>query len=306
MVLDESSAKRVKGSIGSLFMHADTVDKCLMALGFVGAVFDGITNRLPMFFTSHVVNAIGSASTKGNDASQQKINKNVVAMLYVAAISWVACFIGGYCWARTGERQAARLRATYLKALLRQDLGYFDLHETSISDVIISISNDSLIIQDAISETVPMFVTKISMLISSYVVAFVLLWKLAIVALPFAMLVIVPTWLCGRSLMGLSRKIRSEYNRAGTIAEQGISSIRTVYAFVGEKKTVAEYSKALNVSAKLGLRQGLVKGLAIGSNGIVFAIWAFLSYYSIKLVRYDGVRGGTVYAIGSSIIFGCR
>ncbi|POO00348.1 ABC-transporter [Trema orientale] len=151
-----------------------------------------------------------------------------------------------------------------------------------------------------------MFVTKVSMFISSYVIAFVLLWKLAIVALPLAMLVIVPSWLCGRSLMGLSRKIRSEYNRAGTIAEQAISSIRIVYAFVGEKTTVAEYSKALNVSAKLGLRQGLVKGLAIGSNGIVFAIWAFLSYCSIKLVMYDGVRGGTVYAIGSSIIFGCR
>ncbi|PON99864.1 hypothetical protein TorRG33x02_042820 [Trema orientale] len=94
VVLDESGTKRVKGSIGSIFMHADMVDMCLMALGFVGSVFDGITSRLPMFFTSHVVNAIGSASTRDNDASQHTINKNVVAMLYVAAISWVACFLG--------------------------------------------------------------------------------------------------------------------------------------------------------------------------------------------------------------------
>ena len=153
---------------------------------------------------------------------------------------------------------------------------------------------------------IPDFVSKVSAFIGGYMVAFLLVRKLAMVALPLALLLLIPGWLCGRSLMDLSRKIRSEYNRAGTIAEQAISSIRTVYAFVGEKTTVAEYSKALNVSAKLGLRQGLVKGLAIGSNGIVFAIWAFLSYYSIKLVMYDGVRGGTVYAIGSSIIFGCR
>ncbi|PON54694.1 hypothetical protein PanWU01x14_193170 [Parasponia andersonii] len=70
---------------------------------------------------------------------------------------------------------------------------------------------------------------------------------------------------------------------------------------------------ALN-NERFGLRQGLVKGLAIRSNGIVFAIWAFLSYYSIRLVMYDGtilvmydgVKGGTLYAMGSSIIFGGR
>ncbi|PON77417.1 hypothetical protein TorRG33x02_240660, partial [Trema orientale] len=53
----------------------DMVDKCLMALGFVGAVFDGITNRLPMFFTGHMVNTIGNASTMDKDAFQPNINK---------------------------------------------------------------------------------------------------------------------------------------------------------------------------------------------------------------------------------------
>ncbi|PON33539.1 hypothetical protein PanWU01x14_352040, partial [Parasponia andersonii] len=73
-----------------------------------------------------------------------------------------------------------------------------------------------------------------------------------------------------------------------------------------EESTVVELSMALNVSTKLGLRQGLVKGLAIGSSGIIFAIWAILSYYSIRLVMYGGILGGTVYAICSSIIVGGR
>lgn len=60
----------------------------------------------------------------------------------------------GYCWTRTGERQATRMRARYLKAVLRQDVGYFDLHVTSTAEVITSVSNDSLVIQDVISEKV--------------------------------------------------------------------------------------------------------------------------------------------------------
>jgi len=60
----------------------------------------------------------------------------------------------GYCWTRTGERQASRMREKYLRAVLRQDVGYFDLHVTSTSDVITSVSSDTLVIQDVLSEKV--------------------------------------------------------------------------------------------------------------------------------------------------------
>lgn len=104
--------------------------------------------------------------------------------------------------------------------------------------------------------------------------------------------------------MGLARKIREEYNKAGNIAEQAISSIRTVYSFVGENKTMAEFSSALQGSVKLGLKQGLAKGLAIGSNGIVFGIWGFIAWYGSRLVMYHGARGGTIFAVGASIVVG--
>ena len=63
-------------------------------------------------------------------------------------------FSEGFCWSRTGERQSTRMRARYLKAVLRQDVGYFDLHVTSTAEVITSVSNDSLVIQDVLSEKV--------------------------------------------------------------------------------------------------------------------------------------------------------
>ena len=49
------------------------------------------------------------------------------------------------------------MRQRYLKAVLRQDVGYFDLHVTSTSDVITSVSSDSLVIQDVLSEKVSPF-----------------------------------------------------------------------------------------------------------------------------------------------------
>lgn len=143
-----------------------------------------------------------------------------------------------------------------------------------------------------------------SMFTGSYFVAFLMLWRLAIVGFPFVVLLVIPGFMYGRTLMNLARKIRKEYNKAAQVAEQAVSSIRTVYAFVGEDKTIAEYSAALRGSVDLGLRQGLAKGLAIGSNGVVFAIWSFMSYYGSRMVMYHGAEGGTVFAVGAAIAVG--
>ncbi|KAM3713721.1 hypothetical protein ACB098_01G280200 [Castanea mollissima] len=295
-----------RGSLSSMFMHADGVDLLLMIFGFFGSVGDGLLTPLVLFITSHLMNNIGTGSSAVSlsDSFLNNINKNALALVYLACGSFVACFLEGYCWTRTGERQAARMRARYLKAVLRQDVGYFDLHVTSTSEVITSVSNDSLVIQDVLGEKVPNFVMNASMFFGSYIAAFLLLWRLAIVGFPFIVLLVIPGLMYGRTLTGLARKIREEYNQAGTVAEQAVSSIRTVYAFVGESKTIETFSSALQGSVELGLRQGLAKGLAIGSNGIVFAIWSFMAYYGSRLVMYHNAKGGTVFVVGAAIAVG--
>lgn len=104
--------------------------------------------------------------------------------------------------------------------------------------------------------------------------------------------------------MVLARKMREEYNKANTIVERAISSVRTVYAFVGEGKTLDEFSSALQGSVKLGLKQGLCKGFASGINAITYAIWSFLAYYGSRLVMYHGAKGGAVFAAGTTIVVG--
>ncbi|KAG2316338.1 hypothetical protein Bca52824_019460 [Brassica carinata] len=285
------------GSIRSIFMHADGVDWMLMGLGLIGAVGDGFITPIIFFITGLLLNDVGGSFNNGN--FMKAISKKAIALLYVAAVSWVLCFLEGYCWTRTGERQAARMRERYLKAVLRQDVGYFDLHVTSTSDVITSVSSDSLVIQD-----LPNFLMTASAFVASYIVAFIMLWRLTIVGFPFVVLLLIPGLMYGRALISISRKIREEYNEAGSIAEQAISLVRTVYAFGSETKLIAKFSSALQGSVKLGLRQGLVKGVSLGSAGIVYAIWAFMTWYGSRMVMYHGAKGGTIFAVIICINFG--
>ncbi|CAL9248278.1 unnamed protein product [Arabidopsis halleri] len=292
-----------RGSIRSIFMHADGVDWMLMALGLIGAVGDGFTTPIVFFISSMLLNDLGSSSF--NDKTfMQAISKNAIALLYVACASWVICFLEGYCWTRTGERQAARLRENYLRAVLSQDVSYFDLHVTSTSDVVTSVSCDSLVIQDVISEKLPNFLMNASAFCASYIVGFILLWRLAIVGSPFIVLLVIPGLMYGRALINISRTIRKEYDEAGSIAEQAMSSVRTVYAFSSEKKIIAKFSTALQRSVKLGVRQGLVKGIAIGSNGITYAIRGFMTWYGSQMVMKHGSKGGTIYAVIVCLTYG--
>ena len=110
-----------------------------------------------------------------------------------------------------------------------------------------------------------------------------MLWRLTIVVLPFILLLVIPGVIYREILMRLSRKMKQEFSKEESRAEQAISSVRTIYAFVGhESKASSAYSAALQLPAKLGLRQGLARGLVVGNNGVVFAVW---SYYGSRMLK---------------------
>ncbi|XP_076955688.1 ABC transporter B family member 15-like [Bidens hawaiensis] len=304
--MSKQTGKTIKnGPFRSLFMHADRADVLLMTVGLFGAIGEGIGLPTMMLYTSTIMNNIGESSSLSSDVFTDKINQNALSLCYLAIVIWVVCFLEGYCWSRTAQRQASRMRSAYLKAILRQEVGYFDMHVRSTVDVIKSVSGDSLIIQEVISEKVPVFVMNMATFGGAYIVSLMLLWRLAIVGLPFIIILVIPGLIYGRVLMDLSRKIKEEYNKADTVAQQAISSVRTVYSFVGENKTVTEYSNALQGTLKLGLRQGLAKGLAIGSNSVVvYVVMSSLCWYGGRLVMYHGARGGTAYAVASCVTLG--
>ncbi|CAN6273021.1 unnamed protein product [Urochloa humidicola] len=287
----------------SVFAHADKVDVLLMLLGLLGAIGDGISYPLTLILFIRITNDIGH----GPDLLQEfssRINTNAMNLVFLAFAFWVMAFLEGYCWARTAERQASRMRARYLRAVLRQDVEYFDMKAGSTSDVVTSVSSDSLVVQDALAEKLPNFLMNASMFLGCYAIAFAAVWRLALVALPSVLLLVVPGIVYGRILVGVARQIREQYARPGAIAEQAVSSARTVYAFAAERSTVARFSAVLEESVRLGMKQGLAKGLAIGSNAVTYAISAFTLWYGSRLVMYHGYQGGAVFGVSGAIVNG--
>lgn len=105
-------------------------------------------------------------------------------------------------------------------------------------------------------------------------------------------------------MMELGMKTKDAYGVAGEIAEQAISSIRTIYSFVGEHETLNRFSLALQKSTELGIKQGLTKGLLLGSMGMIYVNYAFQAWVGSVLVTTRGESAGEVFIAGLCAVLG--
>ncbi|XVF03975.1 hypothetical protein REPUB_Repub05bG0040400 [Reevesia pubescens] len=104
--------------------------------------------------------------------------------------------------------------------------------------------------------------------------------------------------------MDVIMKMIESYGIAGGTAEQAISSIRTVYSYVAENQTVNKFSHALEKTLELGVKQGLAKGLMMGSMGTICVGWAFQAFVGTYLVTEQGEKGGSIFVAGINVIMG--
>ncbi|CAI9756333.1 unnamed protein product [Fraxinus pennsylvanica] len=287
--------------MGGFFKYADCADKLLMFLGILGCLGDSLADPLAMSVLSVAIDAFGSAD---QSIAKGAVHKYALQLLYVALGAGFSSFLEGVCWTRTAERQTSRIRTKYLKSVLRQEVGFFDNQDASSTtfQVVSNISADAHSIQDAIAEKIPTCLAQLFAFMFNLIVAFLLSWRLALASLPFAVGFIAPGVGFGIYMMDLGIKSKDAYGVAGSIAEQAISSIRTVYSYVGEHQTLNRFSHSLHESMNVGIKLGLVKGLLIGSMATIFATWAFQSWYGSILVTERGESGGHVSVSAICII----
>ncbi|KAG7559344.1 ABC transporter type 1 transmembrane domain superfamily [Arabidopsis thaliana x Arabidopsis arenosa] len=282
--------------------HCPSFDIVLMVLGTVGAIGDGMSTNVALVFASRIMNSLGYGQHNPSSTTfKEEIQKSSLDFVYLGLAVLGVAFMEGYCWSKTSERQVVKIRRTYLEAVLRQEVSFFD-SDISTSEIIHTISTDTSLIQQLLSEKVPTFLMHISVFITGLVFSAYFSWRLTVVAIPTLVLLLIPGLIYGKYLVHLSKKSFKEYAKANSIVEQALSSIKTILSFTAETQIIKKYSEVLERHKKLGLKQGLAKGLAVGSSGISFTIWAFLAWYGSRLVMHKQETGGRIYAAGISFV----
>ena len=102
-----------------------------------------------------------------------------------------------------------------------------------------------------------------------------------------------------------TQKSQAAYSDGNTIAQQALSSIRTVYSFNAEEMTKKAYEATLGVPVAMGERQSLVLGLVLGSFQLVmFGAYGLVLWYASGRIREGTYDGGTVMTVFFSALIG--
>ncbi|CAF4856078.1 unnamed protein product, partial [Rotaria socialis] len=243
------------------------------------------------------------AICKFNDSFdlQGQVTKQTLYLAGIGCASIVLSYFQVVCWSFTAERQTRAIRQKLFQSILRKEIVYFDFHKTG--ELNTKLTDDVDKIHDGIGDKLGATAQFIASFLTGFTLGFVYGWKLALVILSIAPLLFISAALFARLASGLTAMELKAYGRAGAIAEEVFSSIRTVLSYGGQEREEKRYEKHLEDAKKNGIKKGAINGITIGTVWfLIYGAYALAFWYGAKLIREDNYNVGDVFIVFFSII----
>ncbi|KAK8036628.1 hypothetical protein PG994_015399 [Apiospora phragmitis] len=258
----------------ALYRYADGWDCLIIAVSALCAIAAGAAlpllsiffGQLTLAFQDVALNTITFAEFEA------ELVKNVVYFVYVGLAEFVAVYISTVGFIYTGERVAQRLRAAYLKAILRQNVAYFD--NLGAGEIMTRITADTNLVQDGISHKVALTLTAFATFCTGFIIAYVKFWKLALICTSTLVAFAAVMGGGSRFIVRFSTRSLQHYAVGSSLVQEVLGSIRTATAFGNHERLAAQYESQLKVVEKHGIRMQAVQALMVGA---MYTI-SFLNY----------------------------
>ncbi|KAI3935577.1 hypothetical protein MKW92_031820 [Papaver armeniacum] len=281
-----------------LFSFADQYDILMISIGVISSIGTGIGMPLLVLMLGQVLDSLG------NFDKINLVNKIALKTVYLGIVVGVATFVQISCWIAAGERQASRIRVAYLQAVLKQDITFFD-KKTTTAQVIVSLTCDTGIIQDAIGEKVGKFIQLVSTFLASYAIAFRKSWSLSLLVLSCIPPIAVTGVFVSKYISKNSYRGQAANTEAAEVVEQTTGAIRTVASFTGEKEAIEKYNKILQKTYIFMTRQAFASGIGFGvALAVLHSFYGLAMWYGSKMIIENGFSGGNITNIVFSLAIG--
>ncbi|KAK5861234.1 hypothetical protein PBY51_022647 [Eleginops maclovinus] len=213
-------------------------------------------------------------------------SKMTIFAYYYAGIGVVVLFTSYfqiYFWVSSAARQIDRMRKAYFRKVMRMEIGWFDCN--SVGELNTRMTDGINKINNAIADQVSTFIERISAFVFGFMVGFIGGWKLTMVVIAVSPLIGVAAGLMAVAVSRLTGRELNSYAKAGAVADEVLTSIRTVAAFGGEDKETERYDKNLEEAQSWGVKKGAIVGIFQGFMwSIIFFCYALAFWYGSQLV----------------------
>lgn len=229
-------------------------------------------------------NGFAAGTTKSSDL-RSTIAQFTLYYVYCAIGIFVFIYIATVGFYYVGERIARALRRAYLKAVISQNMAFFD--NRGNGEITVSIMSDMGTIQEAITSKISVAMTALANFASAFVIMYVVSWRTALILSPTFLVMLGVVMACGSYAVKHHKQAMGSQAQAASLAEESIASVREVTAFGIQGFLVAKYHSFLEISGRSDVKsRDSVTYMIAWSNAMPCLVYA-LSFWvgSIFLVR---------------------
>jgi ATP-binding cassette subfamily B (MDR/TAP) protein 1 len=230
-----------KATIFAVYRYAGALEFAMIAVSTICSIAAGIIAPLMILIFGQLVGDLSGdiaagGSIGGNVASSQRI----LYLVYLAIASFGLEWIATAGWQQSGRRIARRTREEYLRALLRQNIGFFD--SFGAGKMTSSITSDMNAIQEAISEKVGLTLSTTATFVGSFIVGFIQYWALALILSSALPAIIILMGIISVPMQSTGKKAGEGASEAATVVDEAFSAIKSVMALNMQERMKDRYA----------------------------------------------------------------
>jgi ATP-binding cassette subfamily B (MDR/TAP) protein 1 len=178
-------------------------------------------------------------------------------------------------------RTTKALRINFIEAILRQNIAYFD--SDAAASVTTQATTNGNNINNGISEKLTLTVQGLSTFVSAFIIAFIVQWKLTLITISIVPTILVVVGICVAIDTKNENQLLPIYSKAGLLAEEVFSTVRTVHAFWLNPLLSRKYDKLLGDAMDVGMKKS-------PTYAIMFSTEFFCVYCGYALAFWQGIR----------------
>ncbi|MEQ1505593.1 MAG: ABC transporter transmembrane domain-containing protein, partial [Myxococcota bacterium] len=181
------------------------------------------------------------------------------ALFGIAFVASVFAMIRSWLFTLASERVVARLRTDLYRAVMAQDVSFFD--QTRTGELTSRLASDTTVLQNTVTVNVSMAIRYGFGALGG---AAMLLYKspaLTALALSVVPVAAIGAAVYGRMVRRVSTDVQDALARSSEIAEESIGGLRTVRSFAREATEVDRYSASVTSGYDLAARRAWLIGL---------------------------------------------
>ena len=226
-------------SLFRIYGHlCEPIDWLFLVLAIIGSIGSGVSMPIMSYLTSDVYSDVGNTSESRDSAANIEAMKSIVKktmndqikkQLIYGSISFVCNFMSVTFWSLVGNRCVYNLKRKYFTTILAQEQGWFD--SNNAFEFATKVQAQLEQVEQGIGDKVGMVLTMVAQCIIGFIFAFMASWKLTLVMLCVAPLIIFFSMFLMMAMRKGIMLARKTWETAGGIAEEMLYNIKTVASF---------------------------------------------------------------------------